>query len=51
MYRISNNDRDAIVSLLQFTREIKPATLSEQNKLRMARLALKRLARKRQEKP
>lgn len=49
MYRISNSDRNALLELLRITQGLEPVTLLEQNRLRNARLALKRLARKRQE--
>ena len=46
MYTVSNEDRDRIIRLIDLTRDLHPATLKQQNQLRLARQALKRLARK-----
>ena len=46
MYTLSNKDRERILRLMDLTRDLHPATLKEQNQLRLARQALKRLARK-----
>jgi len=46
MYKISNDDRDALLGLLRLTVSMRPDDLTEYNRLRRARLALKRLQRK-----
>ena len=47
MYRISNKDRDTLLTLLELTRGFRPEDYRQENKLRMARAALKRLQRSR----
>lgn len=46
MYKISNDDRDALLGLLRLTDSMRPNDLVAFNHLRRARLALKRLQRK-----
>ena len=46
MYSISDDDRRALLALLPLIRGLRPATLADYNRLRRARIALKRLQRK-----
>jgi hypothetical protein len=48
MYRISNKDRQDLLALLQLMQGYKPEGLREQNRLRRARAALKKLQRSQQ---
>ena len=46
MFTISNEDRKRMLALLELTQGLKPKTLRDENRLRLARQALRRLERK-----
>lgn len=46
MFTISNEDRKRLLALLDLTQGLKPNNLRDENRLRLARQALKRLERK-----